>query len=211
MMGVTRVLSFLLVLMSVSCIYGKTRVDSFGRCALTTGHCLQVASDSRSSQNWITGERPTTPFVIYRSTNVKAGVERNPTVQLLRSGNCFSSALYPLVTLLLVLERIITLFGGDVTNRLSRSFVVNPLAPVQETVCLLQNDTTASNPTSPPQKAVSSYYMVKLNIRSGESSVALFPESRPLNAVSLWSMADRRAKIRLAFVACLYCRHFRLS
>lgn len=48
----------------------------------------------------------------------------------------------------------------------SFSFVVNPLAPVQETVCLLQNATLADNPTSTPQKAVSSYYMVKLNIRS---------------------------------------------
>lgn len=47
------------------------------------------------------------------------------------------------------------------------SFVVNPLAPIQETVCLLQNETTGSNPTVNPQKAVSTYYMIKLNIRSG--------------------------------------------
>lgn len=46
------------------------------------------------------------------------------------------------------------------------SFVVNPIAPIQETLCLLQNDTTASNPTVSPSKAVSTYYMVKLNIRS---------------------------------------------
>ncbi|ODM98215.1 Cuticlin-1 [Orchesella cincta] len=46
------------------------------------------------------------------------------------------------------------------------SFVVNPLAPVQETLCLLQNDTTAHNPSAEPQKAASMYYMVKLHIRS---------------------------------------------
>lgn len=50
------------------------------------------------------------------------------------------------------------------------SFVVNPIAPVQETLCLLQNDTTASSPTVSPSKAVSTYYMVKLNIRSGKGS-----------------------------------------
>jgi len=48
------------------------------------------------------------------------------------------------------------------------SFVVNPLAPVQETLCLLQNDTTAHNPSAVPQKAASMYYMVKLHIRSGK-------------------------------------------
>lgn len=48
------------------------------------------------------------------------------------------------------------------------SFVVNPLAPVQETLCLLQNDTTAHNPSAEPQKAASMYYMVKLHIRSGK-------------------------------------------
>lgn len=48
----------------------------------------------------------------------------------------------------------------------SFSFVVNPLAPIQETLCLLQNDTTGSNPTVNPQKSVSTYYMIKLNIRS---------------------------------------------
>ncbi len=47
------------------------------------------------------------------------------------------------------------------------SFVVNPLAPIQETVCLLQNETTGASPTVTPQKSVSTYYMIKLNIRSG--------------------------------------------
>jgi len=46
------------------------------------------------------------------------------------------------------------------------SFVVNPLAPMQETLCLLQNDTSAHNPSAVPQKAASMYYMVKLHIRS---------------------------------------------
>lgn len=31
------------------------------------------------------------------------------------------------------------------------SFVLNPLTPVQETLCLLQNDTQANNPMATPQ------------------------------------------------------------
>lgn len=48
----------------------------------------------------------------------------------------------------------------------SFSFVVNPLAPIQETLCLLQNETMATNPTAKPKRAVSLYYMVKLHIDS---------------------------------------------
>jgi len=48
----------------------------------------------------------------------------------------------------------------------SFSFVVNPLTPRQETVCLLQNGTAANNPSAQPLKAVSQYYMVKMSIRS---------------------------------------------
>jgi len=48
----------------------------------------------------------------------------------------------------------------------SFSFVVNPLAVRQETVCLLQNGTAANNPSAQPMKAVSQYYMVKMSIRS---------------------------------------------
>ena len=48
----------------------------------------------------------------------------------------------------------------------SFSFVVNPLTPRQETVCLLQNGTAANNPAAQPLRAVSQYYMVKMNIRS---------------------------------------------
>ncbi|XP_045110752.1 LOW QUALITY PROTEIN: uncharacterized protein LOC123504352 [Portunus trituberculatus] len=48
----------------------------------------------------------------------------------------------------------------------SFSFVVNPLAPIQETLCLLQNETMASNPTAKPKRSVSLYYMVKLHIDS---------------------------------------------
>lgn len=54
------------------------------------------------------------------------------------------------------------------------SFVVNPLAPVQETICLLQNETTGSSPAVSPQKSVSTYYMIKLNIRSGKKYYYLF-------------------------------------
>lgn len=46
------------------------------------------------------------------------------------------------------------------------SFVVNPLTPDQETLCQLQNQTQALNPTAQPQRSNSMYYMVKLNIRS---------------------------------------------
>ena len=48
----------------------------------------------------------------------------------------------------------------------SFSFVVNPLTPRQETVCLLQNGTAANNPAAQPLRAVSQYYMVKMSIRS---------------------------------------------
>ncbi|KAG8233238.1 hypothetical protein J437_LFUL013301, partial [Ladona fulva] len=48
----------------------------------------------------------------------------------------------------------------------SFSFVPNPLLPVQETICQLQNETTATNPSAVAQKGVDMYYMVKLNIRS---------------------------------------------
>ncbi|XP_043210468.1 uncharacterized protein LOC122375257 isoform X1 [Amphibalanus amphitrite] len=48
----------------------------------------------------------------------------------------------------------------------SFSFVTNPLTPIQETVCLLQNETSANNPSAVPKRAVSTYYMVKLRIRS---------------------------------------------
>jgi len=48
----------------------------------------------------------------------------------------------------------------------SFSFVVNPLTPRQETVCLLQNATAANNPAAQPLRAVSQYYMVKMSVRS---------------------------------------------
>jgi hypothetical protein len=46
------------------------------------------------------------------------------------------------------------------------SFVVNPLTPEQETLCQLQNETQALNPSATAQRSNSMYYMVKLNIRS---------------------------------------------
>lgn len=63
------------------------------------------------------------------------------------------------------------------------SFVVNPLAPIQETTCLLQNDTQAKKPTTSsaastttggatpvgaPQKAINMYYFTKAHLRSGK-------------------------------------------
>ncbi|GLH09041.1 Cuticlin-1 [Gryllus bimaculatus] len=46
------------------------------------------------------------------------------------------------------------------------SFVVNPLTPKQETLCMLQNETSATNPSAVPQRSVNLYYMVKMQIRS---------------------------------------------
>ncbi|XP_008473743.1 uncharacterized protein LOC103510819 [Diaphorina citri] len=48
----------------------------------------------------------------------------------------------------------------------SFSFVLNPLTPIQETLCQLQNETSANNPAASPQRSVNLYYMVKLQIRS---------------------------------------------
>lgn len=48
------------------------------------------------------------------------------------------------------------------------SFVVNPLAPMQDTLCQLQNETASTNPAAQPQRAANMYYMTKLQIRSGE-------------------------------------------
>lgn len=48
------------------------------------------------------------------------------------------------------------------------SFVPNPLTPLQDTTCELQNETTANNPAAIPQRSVNLYYMVKLQIRSGK-------------------------------------------
>lgn len=65
----------------------------------------------------------------------------------------------------------------------SFSFVVNPLAPLQETTCRLQNETQtaksppglgsnspAVGPSANPQKAVNLYYFSKSHLRSGRSS-----------------------------------------
>lgn len=43
---------------------------------------------------------------------------------------------------------------------------MNPLIPVQETLCQLQNDTSANNPAATPQRAVNMYYMTKMQLRS---------------------------------------------
>lgn len=44
------------------------------------------------------------------------------------------------------------------------SFVVNPLTPAQETLCQLQNDSSAHNPSAIAQRSASMYYMVKLQV-----------------------------------------------
>lgn len=60
----------------------------------------------------------------------------------------------------------------------SFSFVVNPLAPIQETTCLLQNETQAKKPSSnnvgvvAPQKAVNMYFFTKAQLRSGKTPKA---------------------------------------
>lgn len=46
------------------------------------------------------------------------------------------------------------------------SFVLNPLIPKQETLCQLQNETSAHNPAATPQRSVNMYYMTKLQLRS---------------------------------------------
>ncbi|XP_011299683.1 uncharacterized protein tyn [Fopius arisanus] len=55
------------------------------------------------------------------------------------------------------------------------SFVVNPLAPIQDTLCQLQNETASTNPSASPQRAANMYYMTKLQIRS--DNVCLRPWS----------------------------------
>ena len=57
----------------------------------------------------------------------------------------------------------------------SFSFAVNPNSspPRQETVCLLQNGTQATNPSAKPLRALNQYYMVKMSVRSGNINVNL--------------------------------------
>lgn len=57
------------------------------------------------------------------------------------------------------------------------SFVVNPLTPIQETTCLLQNETQAKKPTQSGsytnpalQKAVNMYFFSKLQLRTGKKT-----------------------------------------
>ncbi|XP_071050814.1 uncharacterized protein [Onthophagus taurus] len=46
------------------------------------------------------------------------------------------------------------------------SFVVNPLVAHQETLCQLQNETSANNPSAVPQRSVNMYYMTKIQLRT---------------------------------------------
>jgi hypothetical protein len=90
----------------------------------------------------------------------------------------------------------------------SFSFVVNPLAPMQETTCRLQNETakaslpsssipSSSSPPSSnsisyanPQKAVNLYYFSKTHLRSGkrqkkESSISRDESQRSSNETAI--------------------------
>lgn len=53
------------------------------------------------------------------------------------------------------------------------SFVVNPLTPAQETLCQLQNDSSAHNPSAVPQRSASMYYMVKLQVCTRDDCLGL--------------------------------------
>lgn len=58
------------------------------------------------------------------------------------------------------------------------SFVVNPLTPAQETLCQLQNDSSAHNPSAVPQRSASMYYMVKLQVKNRLKYRFLFVERK---------------------------------
>ncbi|XP_022242070.1 uncharacterized protein LOC106459815 [Limulus polyphemus] len=45
-------------------------------------------------------------------------------------------------------------------------FVVNPLTPVQDTICMLQNETKSTHLAVLPQKSTNTYHLTKLHIRS---------------------------------------------
>ena len=64
------------------------------------------------------------------------------------------------------------------------SFVVNPLTPIQETTCLLQNETLAKKPngvasqsgsysSTSLQKAVNMYFFSKMQLRTGNILIML--------------------------------------
>ena len=100
----------------------------------------------------------------------------------------------------------------------SFSFVVNPLAPLQETTCRLQNETKstiggstiasspsptssllsptvtssslASGPSVNPQKAVNLYYFSKTHLRSGKLLLHYFPPVSDASALAFVSSVD---------------------
>ncbi|XP_076352037.1 uncharacterized protein LOC143247601 [Tachypleus tridentatus] len=45
-------------------------------------------------------------------------------------------------------------------------FVVNPLTPVQDTTCMLQNETKSTHPAVTPQKSSNTYHLTKLHVLS---------------------------------------------
>lgn len=76
------------------------------------------------------------------------------------------------------------------------SFVVNPLTPIQETTCLLQNETlskktnavaSGSYSSTSLQKAVNMYFFSKMQLRTGEyrAGPAMAPFSQTLTSLTL--------------------------
>ena len=74
----------------------------------------------------------------------------------------------------------------------SFSFAVNPNSspPRQETVCLLQNGTQATNPSAKPLRALNQYYMVKMSVRSGERYIKV------VSIISLKKEHYRKLKLK---------------
>jgi len=92
---------------------------------------------------------------------------KNPIVYTLQEHSVMDSHSLSFPKLMQKAWHLVPTLGHPVTIHFS--FVVNPLTPVQETLCQLQNETSATNPTAVPQRSVNLYYMVKMQIRSGKN------------------------------------------
>ncbi|XP_013780210.1 uncharacterized protein LOC106464601 [Limulus polyphemus] len=64
----------------------------------------------------------------------------------------------------------------------SFSFVVDPLGPLQDTLCTLQNTTTSGSSVSSPQRSVNAYYFTKIQINSEKLCNRLWAFERVPNA-----------------------------
>lgn len=72
---------------------------------------------------------------------------------------------------------------------------------MQDTLCQLQNETSANNPAAVPQRSVNLYYMVKMQIRSGGQRGVCGARAFPQGGGAGWSallaetlLAARRAR-----------------